>query len=162
MPLSANSEHIHTKRLRLAIVRLFLLSVVVLPLPVLSANIDLQSDSPISTAGFFRLSWVLEDAENMQAVEYQLQSSRNADFTKAVEVYRGPDLARVISGKRDGDYYYRIRLIKPDQSVGPWSEATRVTVAHHSLARALMFFAAGAVIFFSLLIFILKKHRTTR
>jgi len=158
MPLSANSEDKKSKRLRLAIVCLFLLSVVVLPLPVLSANIHLESDSVVATAGYFRLSWLLQTATDESHIEYQLQRSQQADFSRFKEIYRGPDLARVVSGKPNGDYYYRVRALQDGVPVSSWSDTTRVTVAHHSIVRALLFFLAGAVVFFSLLTYLLTRH----
>jgi hypothetical protein len=159
MPLTANSDHTNSKRLRLAIVCLFLLSVVVLPLPVLSANIHLESDSDVATAGYFRLSWGLNAVVEKDTIEYQLQRSNQPDFARFKVAYLGPDLARVVSGKANGDYYYRIRAIQHGVPITEWSDVAQVSVAHHSLFRALMFFAAGAVIFFALLVFILSQNK---
>jgi hypothetical protein len=108
MPLSANSVKINANRWRLAIVCFSLLSVVVLPLPALATNIQLQSDSDVATAGFYRLFWSMDNNAQMTEVEYQLQSSSDAQLSQAHIVYQGPDLARVVSGQSDGDYYYRI------------------------------------------------------
>lgn len=159
MPISANSEKIQSKRWRLAIVCIFLLSVGASPLPVLSANIDLHSDTEKATAGYFRLSWSVQDAGSIASIEFQLQEAANAQVSVGQIVYQGPDLARVISGKPDGDYYYRIRMIKDGESPSEWSDVIRVTVAHHSLTRAMSFFLAGALVFFSLLIFILTQQK---
>lgn len=159
MPLAANSEHSKFKRLRLAIACLFLLSVVVLPLPVLSSNIHLDSDTEVATAGYFRLSWWLDAMVEKDNIEYQLQRSGQPDFARFKVAYLGPDLARVVSGKSDGEYYYRIRAIQHGVPLTGWSNVVRISVAHHSLFRALMFFVAGAMVFFSLLIFILKQNK---
>ena len=160
MPFTANNEHINCHRLRLAIACIFLLSVVVLPLPALSAEVHLESSSDRATAGFFRLSWAPVQIDDADGLEYQLQVSSDAEFSQPGHVYQGPDLARVISGKSDADYYYRIRAIKDSETMTGWSDSIKVTVAHHPLSRAAMFFVAGAIIFVSLLVFIITHHRT--
>ena len=160
MPISANSTQFNAKRLRLAIVCFCLLSVLALPLPALSTRIHLESDSAVATAGFFRLSWSQAEVADVDRLQYQLQSSSNPDFDQADTLYQGPDLARVISGKANGEYYYRIRALRDGAPATAWSDITHVTVEHHSFSRALMFFVAGAIIFFALLFFILTNHKS--
>ena len=119
----------------------------------------LASDTEIATAGYYRLSWQGETS----AVEYELQASSNADFSTPRLIYRGPDLATVISGQADGDYFYRLRARQAGERTGgrsgAWSAPVKVHVQHHSLARALAFFAAGALVFIATLLLVLRGAR---
>ncbi len=111
----------------------------------------LTSDNTRATAGFFNLSWTLASAP------FELQEATNKNFTDAHTLYTGADRARVISGKSDGHWYYRIR-----SGNGPWSEALLVEVAHHSLARGLGFFALGLFLFLATSVMIIRGNRGTQ
>ena len=121
-----------------------------LPIPQLS------SDTEVATAGFYRLSWQTPEADDIQ-----LQESDNPRFADAALRYQGPDDASVISGKPNGTWYYRARVID-DQQTGPWSEAVKVTVAHHPLSRALMFFTLGVVVFVATLLMVISGTKRGR
>lgn len=114
----------------------------------------LNSDSQTSTTGFFQLSW-LTDAQQVQ-----LQEARDKAFTNPADTYLGTDKAALISGKKDGQWYYRARNILNTQP-GPWSNTVEVTVKHHDLMRALMFFTLGLVIFVSLALLVILGSRKT-
>jgi hypothetical protein len=103
----------------------------------------LSSDTDTATAGYYRLEWSWTRATAESGGEFELQESTHPDFSDAAALYRGPDLATVISGRGDGRRYYRVRA-KPDAA---WSNSVQVTTAHHPLSRALAFFAAGALVF---------------
>jgi hypothetical protein len=113
--------------------------------------LTLEADSDVATAGFFQLTWTSDGP-------VQLQESRQPDFSAARVIYAGADAARVISGKPDGDWYYRVRPAGT-QVTAPWSEPIRITVAHHSLGRALTFFAVGAIVFAATLGLIIHGSR---
>lgn len=110
----------------------------------------LGTDTERATAGYFQLSW------SGESDNYQLQESRSADFQKFTIVYEGHDLARVMSGKPDGDYYYRV--IDPDDH-SHTSEVIQVSVAHHPLENAFYFFIAGAIVFIATLVLIIRGNR---
>ena len=109
----------------------------------------LNTDNTIATAGYYQLSWS-GDSES-----FQLQESTESDFSSYTVLYEGRDLARVISGKSNGDYYYRINTLSNSSNV------VKVTVAHHSLNTAILFFLTGAVVFVSILILIIKGSKKT-
>lgn len=125
----------------------------------ISASLEaptLKSDSEVATAGFYQLQW-----SAATVADFELQEATDAGFADARTLYRGPDLATVLSGQPDGDYYYRIRAV--DNGDGsPWSGTVHVEVQHHSLARALRFLAVGAIVFVALLILILRGETLTR
>jgi hypothetical protein len=115
--------------------------------------IKLTSDSEVATAGFFQLRW-----QSNSPGPWQLQESENSDLKDYKVIYSGPDLARVISGKSNGIYYYQVVAIK--NPVSEKSNIIKVTVAHHPLTNAFIFFIVGALIFLAILFSILKGNRT--
>ena len=115
-----------------------ILCAIVVVVPVW-ATPRLQSDSERATAGYFRLSWTSE-AKDI----YVLQEAGDPEFLSAKTLYQGPDTATIISGRGNGTYYYRVRAKHQEDQ---WSDFTSVAVEHHSLTRALVFFALGAIVF---------------
>lgn len=124
-----------------------------LALPPAMAAPDLRASPERATDGVYRLSW-----EAHGAPRFELQESDGADFNPARPVYTGSDTASVITGKPDGAYFYRVRVLG-ESGPGPWSEPLQVTVQHHSLARALQFFVVGALVFAVLLAVIVRGAR---
>lgn len=113
--------------------------------------LELISDSDIATAGFFQLKW------SGNSSPYKLQESLSPDFTSFKTRYHGADLATVISGKPDGDYYYRV--VGDNTQQGIHSNIVKVSVIHHPLINAFVFFIAGAIVFTALLILIFRGNR---
>ena len=116
-----------------------------------SFALQLSSDSQVATAGYYQLTW------SGEANVFQLQESTTSDFKSFRVIYEGKDLARVISGKPDGDYFYR--LARTDKNSSPVSNTVKVIVSHHPLKNALLFFLAGAIVFVAILFLILKGKR---
>lgn len=128
----------------------------VLVLSVFSTSADeiqLSSDSEIATAGFYQLRWQSDGHDS----DWQLQESQQASLQDYRIIYRGPDLARVISGKHDGDYFYRV--VYADAPGKEASNIVKVTVAHHPLKNAFLFFAVGAAVFLAILVSIIMGNR---
>jgi hypothetical protein len=98
----------------------------------------LESNTEVATAGFFQLRW------DAGPGDLRLVEAGDAGFQAPRVVYEGADTARLVSGKPDGDYFYRL-----EATDGPavLSNAVEVSVRHHSLGRAAAFFAVGAVVF---------------
>jgi hypothetical protein len=119
---------------------------------------ELESDTAQANAGFFRLVWQYRDAVS----EFELQESVHDDFSNVHVIYRGPDRARVLSGRDDGLYFFRVRALDGDGDKGAWSAPVRVEVAHHSLFKAAFFFAVGALVFLSTLGLIVSGHLRCR
>lgn len=113
------------------------------PIASAQAEISLESDTQVATAGFYQLRWQAGD------VASRLVEATDPAFADARVIYSGPDTARMLSGKRDGDYYYRLEAAGevrgPKESV--LSNVLKVSVEHHSLRRAFAFFAIGAAVF---------------
>ena len=119
-----------------------------------SAVPTLESDTEVSTAGYFRLQWGTNGT-----AEYVLEESQQPLFTPSRVLYQGPDTARIISGRGNGDYYYRVRDVDTHNGENVWSEVLHVQVKHHPLSRAFLFFSIGAIVFVATLIVIIIGNR---
>jgi hypothetical protein len=113
----------------------------------------------VATAGYYRLAWQPPAEADEQALQYELQESPDGGFEQPVVLYRGPDLATVLSGRDDGLRHYRVRALRDGEPVSPWSETLVVETRHHSPGRALAFFSVGAVIFVSTLVLVIHGGR---
>ncbi|WP_455219461.1 hypothetical protein [Kaarinaea lacus] len=122
--------------------------------PPLFAAPELQTDSELATAGYYRLSW-----QNNIAADFVLEEATDPTFSQVTILYQGPDTATLISGRSDGTYYYRIRNMQDDIET-EWSNVTRVEVSHHPLSRAFMFFGLGAFVFIATLVIVLLGSKT--
>lgn len=118
-------------------------------------DVSLQSDTDVATAGYYRLYWETTDAPST------LVEATDPDFESRREVYSGPDAARLVSGKPDGDYYYRLESAD-GSAPRVLSNTVKVTVTHHPLQRAFLFFAIGATVFAATLALILVGSRAER
>ncbi len=113
------------------------------------AEISLSSDSAVSTEGYFVLSWTSDSDEALS-----LQQASDPDFSSVKTTTLPATGSITITGLVDGDYYFRLR--DADQQS---SNILRIEVAHHSMTRALAFFALGLVLFVILLLTIYIGNR---
>ncbi|WP_006788571.1 hypothetical protein [Thiorhodospira sibirica] len=135
-----------------ATIRIFVLSALLIPALALAqpGTLSLTVSPELATAGFYRLSW-----EGSAHSHFELHESQHPEFHDYRVLYSGPDTASVQSGRADGVYYYRLSTPpQADDDPALLSDIVAVTVQHHSLGRALSFFALGAVVFAALLIVI--------
>lgn len=145
---------LRASRLSLLIIFLFIFASLLNPAQAtVQQPVELKTDSETATAGFFHLRWHLDNYTG----NWQLQESQHAELQSYKVLYNGPDLARVISGKSDGIYYYRV--VTDVTSAPRMSNIIKITVAHHSLNNAFIFFVIGALIFLAILISIFKGNR---
>jgi len=100
-------------------------------------SVVLRSDTDVATAGYFQLSWNADEP-------IRLVESKSADFTNSSTIYTGSDSGRTVSGRRDGELFYRLESAGSGAVLGG---PLRVIVAHHPLSRALSFFGVGAFVF---------------
>lgn len=151
-PHARNREtYLHVPNLLCPACALLMLSLPAIP----AAAITLHSDTETATAGYFQLHWEAEPAEG----PFVLEESASADFSHARVLYRGPDLASVVSGKPDNEYFYRVR---EQASPANTSNTVKVTVAHHPLRTALGFFSVGAIVFLATLVAIFRGNSQGR
>lgn len=105
-----------------------------------------SSEEMSSSAGHVRLVWgVPDDVENLEAIEFELQQTRDVTFEERRTIYSGPDQASFISGLPDGKYYFRVRT-KLNGEVSSWSAHATVDVQHHSLNLAYTLLGLGAIV----------------
>lgn len=135
-----------------AAVLLLVMSCAIVPDPGFGAT--LMPDTLESNEGYYQLSW--ESEEPIQLVE-----ASSADFSDARVLYTGTDTGRVVSGKPDGTWYYRLESADGARVL---SGPATITVRHHSLTKAFSFFALGAIVFAATLglILFVKPDRDER
>jgi fimbrial isopeptide formation D2 family protein len=109
-------------------VTLTVLHVVDLPLivrnfPPLLAAPSLNAISNPDGEGSYTVSW----SGVSLATEYILQEAKRSDFSDAVQVYRGANTTRAISGRGPTRYYYRVRA-GSSTGVSNWSNTRSVDV----------------------------------
>ncbi|HUF73271.1 MAG TPA: hypothetical protein VMR74_10275 [Gammaproteobacteria bacterium] len=107
-----------------------------------------------SNEGYYQLAWQAEEP-------VRLVESPGRDFVDATVLYSGTDTGHVVSGKPDGIWHYRLESADGNRVL---SELATITVRHHSLERALLFFALGVVVFVATLglIFFVRPDRDER
>jgi hypothetical protein len=120
----------------------------VMPVDASAQSPRLEANPQLATAGFYQLRWY-------SARPVELEEAQAPDFSSSRTIYEGSDAARVMSGKPDGVFYYRVR----DSDDGTFSNVVEVTVRHHSLQRAFAFFGLGAVVFLATLLLIATGAR---
>lgn len=134
--------------------------------------LKLTVDSPDPTAGHYQLRWqeepppnkaqaVKPDAKPKPAATVRVQELA-ADGTPPRLIYEGKDRATVLSGMSNGRRTYRVGIVGADGAVTHWSAPLEVSVTHHSISRALTFFAIGAIVFGATLILIIAGARRYR
>ena len=128
---------------------------------MLAATPQLETDSALSTAGYYQLNWKTDVNRKEVSGDFILQEANGPEFAQPKTLYRGPDTATLISGRPDGIYYYRIRDSLDTDDLNAWSNVTKVEVAHHSLSRAFMFFALGAIVFISTLVVVILGNKAS-
>ncbi len=95
-----------------------------------SADLYVSDDG--SAAGYVTLAW-----PDVSGKSFVLEEKKGQVWQ---EVYEGPDRATTLSGLPNGTYGFRLTA---DQG----THAIEVSIQHHSLARAWLFFAVGAGMF---------------
>lgn len=116
-----------------------------------ASALEINSNTTLANAGYYQLSWTDLNDEAV-IVEESLSNS----FSSSKKIYSGKDTSTAISGKPDGEYYYRVKNL--NSSI--WSESISVKVEHHSLTKAFMFFFLGLIVFTFTCIVILRNHKT--
>lgn len=114
---------------------------------------SLDVNTSTSTDGYYVLSWDGVAGSSQQTTEFSLEESSDESFSESQVVYSGPDKSRVMSGRPNGVYFYRVSLTATPQLS---SDTISVEVAHHSIQRALFFFVLGFIVFGSILFTVLR------
>ncbi len=116
--------------------------------------IKFRENSLESKTGYFQINW---DGELKENCLFELSQSK--ELKKII--YRGKENASFISGKRDGNYQYKIATICPEgTSISP--EALSVTVKHYDAQLASTLFAVGLLSFVVLAAVIFYQDSKTK
>ncbi|HSR51075.1 MAG TPA: hypothetical protein VLV83_09605 [Acidobacteriota bacterium] len=129
------------------------------PLP--APSFDVSGERELANAGFYALSWSWPQAlqERRQGLQFEVQEADTPAFQSPRTVYSGEDLGTSFSGKEDGDFHYRLRIVSEDgDRSSPWSSIYLVEVRHHPLSRAFALLAVGAAVFLAAAGVILAGH----
>lgn len=118
-----------------------------------AAEMTLNTDTTLSTEGYFVLNWSSDLPDSFPLV---LEQARSVTFPGSRTINVPANGAITITGLADGEYYYRLG------TDGEYSNVVAVTVAHHSLGRALGFFLTGLSLFLVLLFTIVHGSRRRR
>ena len=92
-----------------------------------------------TTAGYATLAW-----SSASGKTFELKQKENDQWKI---IYQGQDRATTLSGLADGTYHYA--LMTDGQSKA--DDEVNITIKHHSLTRAWIFFGVGAVMFLILI-----------
>lgn len=111
---------------------------------------ELSTSDSAPTAGYFQLTW----SEKLPSGSI-LQQSTSPDFASVREWQVSDSESFSMSGLSNGEYFYRLQNAA-DQS---WSNTVTVRAQHHSLAKAWLFFAVGALLFVYLVAYIFLHQR---
>ncbi len=128
------------------------------------SGIEEGADTYVAKEGFAQVEWkfpedlqtTIDETPEEQKPVFELQQAQDAAFTEPVTIYEGRDLASVVSGLAEGEYYFRVRGRTADGSVvSDWSEARIMSVEYPAydlfLGGKLLWWLLGA----GLLVFIL-------
>ncbi len=108
--------------------------------------------------GTVQLSW----KEELDRV-YEVRRSTDPGFADSLPVYEGPDTATIVTGLREGTYYFRIRARhRGEDDYGDWSDpALVVTVRYIDRRLVTILMSAGLVTFLAIVGTIYTGHRRT-
>jgi hypothetical protein len=135
--------------------KLYLICVLLSPFVTTAEEVPVLSISPMqSSDGKATINWSQPDGALID-----IQKSRDKAFVVKTNLYRGQDNATVVTGLGNGEYHFRGRFVYPDKQSSPWSNPVKLSVEHHSLTRALSFFALGALVFIATLLLIFVGAR---
>ena len=98
----------------------------------------------MSDDGTINLYW-LEDRP-ATGLSYLLEQSNEPAFTNAHVRYQGPDTASVLTGLREGNYYFRVREIDADGTQSAWSEPLAVEVHYLDRSTLILLLSIGAIV----------------
>lgn len=100
-------------------------------------------------AGYIQLKW-----QGPEGANYTLQESITPNFANAPILYQGTDTKLFISGRENGELYYRLKTTNSD-----WTKPLKLTVKHHSQQKAIWFLLIGFVVFIATLMAIFSGMR---
>lgn len=131
------------------------------PAASFTSDLEIASDQ-----GHTTLQWQSDAAGSL---EYQLEHA-SADgsggaFGSGELWYQGPAERSFVSGLEEGVHLYRVRAREMGEAAGPWgpwSSPVEITVAYQSMKLAWTLFSVGAVMFLSIVAFVVWQSTGSR
>lgn len=133
------------------------------PGPRWDSPLESDSNRLDSNNGAALLRWTQPDLDRDSApdlgadlgadFEFELQEGPTPAFEAPVTRYRGTFPSWYVSGRRDGELYFRVRSRPWSREHGPrgewseWSTVATISVQHHDLRFALALMGLGALVF---------------
>lgn len=131
--------------------------------PLWATEINLHTNTTLSSEGYFVLTWDLAaPVANHFAPndELALLQADNSEMQDAVLRQKLPlQGAITLSGLDNGNFYFRVDA--PSLSNNASSNVVQVEVKHHSLNKAFAFFTVGLMLFCILGVSIFIGHRNS-
>jgi len=126
------------------------------------AEFTIPESSPAeANEGHLLLEWkITESGEG--AFIFELQQADTVDFREARTTYQGPDEGSYISGLPAGSTFFRIRMVEPEESTGPWSDPLEVQVQFPQKWKVIVLMISGSLMFVLLVVTILWGRKSTR
>jgi len=116
-----------------------------------------EGKNPISNnEGYTALKWHPVGTPS-EGTQYELQQSRSEDFSDAVTLYKGPDMASFVSGLPEGKTWYRVRA-----AGGPWSPAQVVEINFIETYKVVAGLAVGTAMLIFTIIYVVVSHQRTK
>lgn len=114
------------------------------------------TDTPVgaSRGGDYSIGWSGPDG-----AEYRLVETNGGGPDEVL--YEGGQLASSVTGRREGDYSYRVGIVEGGE-VATWSDSCTVLVRPYSLSVAFTFFGFGLLVTLATVVLIVKGHRAHR
>lgn len=122
-------------------------------------DVSFTVEGPVSQSDpYLTLAWTPAPAP----AAFELQQGASAEFKEPSVRYRGRDQASFVSGLAENSYFFRVRVIAENGTLGPWSKPLQVTVKYQPLSRAFFLFSVGAVVSLATIALVVVGDRQTR
>ncbi|MBX2813758.1 MAG: hypothetical protein KTR25_18215 [Myxococcales bacterium] len=115
-----------------------------------------------SQDGTVQLLW--SSAEPSARYQVEIAAPRSEDGYQLW--YEGTATESFVSGLSDGTARFRVRQVSSSDPQktgwGPWSAILEVEIAHHSMGKALLLLGLGALVFVSIVAYVIMSALRTR
>ena len=124
----------------------------------LEVRASVEADNP-SRDGTFQLEW--GDATASE-VRYRVELAAPPDADTYELWYEGTARQSFVSGMPSGTVRVRVRRLTTSTAAdgaaswGPWTEPLQIPVEHHAMSKALVLLVVGALVFGSVLVFVVQ------
>jgi len=105
-----------------------------------------RSEVPLpNTTGHLDLVWSVFPESAPEPATYELQGSRDRDFSAPIDYYSGVDQRSFLSGLAEGPYFFRVRSVTDSAGPGEWSEVLAIEVDYVDQWKVFVLMGLGFV-----------------